>query len=64
MKPRECIVNAGELLFVPRGWWHMALNLEVRFVSPEMNKAFKDCRSASTEDTSSPCGVAENMNVP
>lgn len=30
IKPRECIVQAGELLFVPRGWWHMALNLEVR----------------------------------
>jgi hypothetical protein len=24
----ECTVRAGELLFVPRGWWHMALNLE------------------------------------
>lgn len=24
----ECVVGAGELLFVPRGWWHMALNLE------------------------------------
>jgi hypothetical protein len=24
----ECTVRAGEILFVPRGWWHMALNLE------------------------------------
>lgn len=26
--PRECVCRAGELLFVPAGWWHMALNLE------------------------------------
>ncbi|GMH45627.1 hypothetical protein BSKO_13584 [Bryopsis sp. KO-2023] len=28
VKPVECIVNSGELIFVPRGWWHLALNLE------------------------------------
>ncbi|KAK9819897.1 hypothetical protein WJX72_003757 [[Myrmecia] bisecta] len=28
VKPIECVVRSGELLFVPRGWWHMALNLE------------------------------------
>lgn len=27
-RPREAVVCAGELLFVPRGWWHSALNLE------------------------------------
>jgi hypothetical protein len=26
--PAECVLRAGELLFVPRGWWHAALNLE------------------------------------
>lgn len=26
--PVEGIVRAGELLFVPRGWWHLAMNLE------------------------------------
>ncbi len=25
----ETTVRAGELLFVPRGWWHMAMNIEV-----------------------------------
>lgn len=36
----ECIVRAGEMLFVPRGWWHLAINLEPsvavtqNFVSP------------------------------
>lgn len=26
--PRETVLRAGELLFVPRGWWHTALNVE------------------------------------
>lgn len=26
--PMECTLLAGEVLFVPRGWWHIALNLE------------------------------------
>ena len=30
VKPIEGIVRAGEVLFVPRGWWHLALNLEVQ----------------------------------
>ena len=28
VRPVECIVRAGEVLFIPRGWWHTALNLE------------------------------------
>lgn len=27
-RPIECIQNAGELMFVPRGYWHMVVNLE------------------------------------
>ncbi|KAI8464575.1 MAG: hypothetical protein J3K34DRAFT_388468 [Monoraphidium minutum] len=40
VRPLECIVKAGELLFVPRGWFHMVVNLEEsvavtqNFVSP------------------------------
>jgi hypothetical protein len=26
--PVECVVRAGECIFVPRGWWHAVLNLE------------------------------------
>jgi oxalate decarboxylase/phosphoglucose isomerase-like protein (cupin superfamily) len=26
--PREAVVRKGEILFVPRGWWHCAINLE------------------------------------
>lgn len=29
LRPVEGIVRAGEVLFVPRGWWHLAMNLEV-----------------------------------
>lgn len=28
IRPLECTVGAGEVLFVPRGWWHAVLNLE------------------------------------
>eukprot|EP00210_Caulerpa_lentillifera_P008531 g8137.t2 len=28
MKPLECVLKEGEILFIPRGWWHMAMNLE------------------------------------
>jgi hypothetical protein len=27
-RPVECVVEAGELLFVPHGWWHCVLNLD------------------------------------
>lgn len=27
-KPVECICKAGEIIFVPNGWWHLVINLE------------------------------------
>jgi len=27
-RPVECICRAGEVVFVPRGWWHVVINLE------------------------------------
>ncbi|XP_038697866.1 F-box protein At5g06550 [Tripterygium wilfordii] len=27
-KPIECICQAGEVIFVPNGWWHLVINLE------------------------------------
>ncbi|KAL2651003.1 hypothetical protein R1flu_019131 [Riccia fluitans] len=27
-KPVECICRAGEVVFVPNGWWHIVINLE------------------------------------
>ena len=28
IRPKECVVEAGEVIFVPRGWWHLVINLE------------------------------------
>jgi len=28
VKPIECNLNAGELMFIPSAWWHSVLNLE------------------------------------
>ncbi|KNC75234.1 hypothetical protein SARC_12239 [Sphaeroforma arctica JP610] len=28
VKPFECIVNEGEMIFVPSGWWHAVVNIE------------------------------------
>lgn len=27
-KPLECICRAGEVMFIPNGWWHLVINLE------------------------------------
>jgi len=27
-KPIECVCKAGEVIFVPSGWWHLVINLE------------------------------------
>jgi hypothetical protein len=27
-RPFEGICKAGEIIFVPNGWWHMVINLE------------------------------------
>jgi hypothetical protein len=27
--PWQCVVHPGEVLYIPRGWWHMALNLDL-----------------------------------
>ncbi|MFS7946220.1 putative transcription factor & chromatin remodeling &Metalloenzymes JmjC family [Helianthus anomalus] len=27
-KPIECVCKAGEVIFVPNGWWHLVINLE------------------------------------
>lgn len=28
VRPYECIVEAGEVIFVPSGWWHVVINVE------------------------------------
>ena len=44
VKPVEGVVRAGELLFVPRGWWHMAINLEARPGSSAHVETVQCCR--------------------
>ena len=44
VKPVEGVVRAGELLFVPRGWWHMAINLEARPGSSACVETVQCCR--------------------
>lgn len=48
-KPVECICRAGELMFIPHGWWHTVINLEdsiavtqnyvSRYLIPERNSS-------------------------
>lgn len=28
IRPLECVVREGEMIFVPRGWWHAVINIE------------------------------------
>jgi hypothetical protein len=32
-RPMECTVYPGDVLFVPHGWWHMAINLDDRNIA-------------------------------
>ncbi|MFS7964496.1 putative transcription factor & chromatin remodeling &Metalloenzymes JmjC family [Helianthus anomalus] len=27
-KPVVCVCKAGEVIFMPNGWWHLVINLE------------------------------------
>ncbi len=61
VRPVEGVVRAGELLFVPRGWWHLAMNLEVR----SRGRAGRLCARAARLRVAAwrrawPCGALAN----
>lgn len=35
--PVECVCRAGELVFVPRGWWHIVINVEPDTIAVTQN---------------------------
>jgi ribosomal protein L16 Arg81 hydroxylase len=66
VRPLEAVVGPGELLFIPRGWWHTALNLEPdtlavthNWVSPASLPAVLDWLASRRPDLVSGCGSSE-----
>lgn len=69
VKPIECVVRAGELIFVPSGWWHLALNLEEsvaitqNYVSRANLPAVLKFLASKREDLVSGCSVDERSSL-
>ena len=67
-RPLECVVEAGELLFVPHGWWHCVLNLDdsvaltQNYVSPS-NLKVRPLRN-SHSSCRAQCSVVLSVAVP
>lgn len=40
-RPMECTVEAGDVVFVPHGWWHMVINLDETNIAVTHNYAGK-----------------------
>lgn len=40
-RPMECTVEAGDIVFVPHGWWHMVINLDSTNIAVTHNYASK-----------------------
>ena len=57
VQPLQGTVGPGEVIFVPSGWWHMAINLEVRQLFTYM--CHKDCQAPEI----APCAVVPLMRV-
>ena len=66
-QPLEVIVNPGELIFVPHGWWHMVVNLDEESIALTQNYVSSsnllDCFEFLKDKSDQISGLREEYNT-